>query len=110
MNRRKKGLKVERIVCDYLKNLEYEILEQNYFCGKYGEIDIIAKKDNIIVFIEVRTLNKLEPSMTISISKIKKLEDCINKYVLENNIQNYKFEIVIYSNKKIVYHGEIDYI
>ena len=39
----------------YLKSQGYEILERN-FRTKTGEIDIIAVKNDIIVFVEVKTL------------------------------------------------------
>ena len=32
----------------------FTILERNFRNGKYGEIDIIARKDNVIVFAEVK--------------------------------------------------------
>lgn len=44
----------EDAACDYLKEKGYRILERNFRKG-YGEIDIIAIKGNILVFIEVKT-------------------------------------------------------
>ena len=38
----------------YFKNNGYEILERN-FHSRWGEIDIIAKKEKCIVFVEVKT-------------------------------------------------------
>ncbi len=108
MNKRKKGFKIENIACEYLKNNGYEIIERNFHCGRYGEIDIIAKKDNQIVFIEVRSLNKIEPSKTITLKKLKKLENCINFYISRFPIENYKIEIIIVQNEDVIYHGEIE--
>ncbi|MEO0202922.1 MAG: YraN family protein [candidate division WOR-3 bacterium] len=103
MNKRKKGFEIENKVCEYLKSKGYEIIERNYYCGKYGEIDIIAKKENFVVFIEVRSLNKIEHYYTISYKKLKRLEDCINYYVSEKKIENYRFELVIFNKGKILH-------
>ena len=40
--------------CDYLKGKGYEILEQN-FKNNIGEIDIICRKDDRMIFVEVKT-------------------------------------------------------
>ncbi len=44
----------ENLAVDYLKEKGYEILERN-FQNKWGEIDIVAEKDDIMVFVEVKT-------------------------------------------------------
>jgi putative endonuclease len=44
----------EAVVCAYLRNNGYEILEQNY-TKPFGEIDIIAKRNDVLVFVEVKT-------------------------------------------------------
>ena len=44
----------EKIAAKYLTGLGYRIREQN-FRSREGEIDIIAEKDEFLVFIEVRT-------------------------------------------------------
>lgn len=44
----------ENLATDYLKSKDYKILNRNFIC-KLGEIDIIASKNNIIVFIEVKS-------------------------------------------------------
>lgn len=43
----------EEKACEYLINNGYKILRRN-FKTKIGEIDIIAKKDNTTVFVEVK--------------------------------------------------------
>lgn len=42
---------------EYLKNKGYKILEKN-FKRKWGELDIIAKKKKVLVFVEVKTIKK----------------------------------------------------
>jgi len=44
----------EKIAAEYLTGLGYMIRERN-FRSREGEIDIIAEKDDFLVFIEVRT-------------------------------------------------------
>jgi putative endonuclease len=54
-NRQQKfGEKGETLAARYLKKNGYKILEQNYRT-KLGEIDIIAKENKTIVFIEVKS-------------------------------------------------------
>lgn len=44
----------EEMACEYLKKQGYQILERN-FRKSYGEIDIIARKGDVVVFVEVKT-------------------------------------------------------
>lgn len=52
--KRKKGNKAEEIVVLYLKNIGFQIIDQNYL-KKWGEIDIVAQKSKKIYFIEVKS-------------------------------------------------------
>ena len=54
MTRRETGILGERIARDFLSAKGYGILETNYHC-RDGEIDIIARKQDTLVFVEVRT-------------------------------------------------------
>lgn len=53
MNKRLLGEEKETMVCEFLKKHGYHILERNYR-NRYGEIDIIAKEQDYLVFIEVK--------------------------------------------------------
>lgn len=50
---KKKGTEAEHICQKYLLNQGYQLLDTNYHCA-WGEIDIIAKDGNDLVFIEVK--------------------------------------------------------
>lgn len=51
---RETGNRGEGIAADYLRKKHFEILERN-FKNKFGEIDIIAKDKDVLVFVEVKT-------------------------------------------------------
>ena len=59
MKRRETGIRGEKLAREFLKERGYRILETNYRCPE-GEIDIIARHEDFIVFIEVRTKKSLE--------------------------------------------------
>jgi len=54
MKRQELGAAGEKLARDFLKKKGYKIIESNFRC-RHGEIDIIARKDNMVVFVEVRT-------------------------------------------------------
>ena len=49
-----RGQIAEKLVCEFLSKREYLLIGRNYRC-QGGEIDIIAIKENEIVFVEVRS-------------------------------------------------------
>lgn len=53
MNKRKIGAQKELLAVHYLKSKGMEILEQNFRC-RIGEIDVIARDGETIVFVEVK--------------------------------------------------------
>ncbi len=46
----------ETIAADFLRSIDYEILDRNWRCS-IGELDIVAKTGSTIVFVEVKTRN-----------------------------------------------------
>jgi len=59
MKRKETGILGERLARDFLKKRGYHIIETNYRCPE-GEIDIIARHEDYLVFVEVRTKKSLE--------------------------------------------------
>lgn len=83
---REKGSLAERIAVDYLKNNYFKIIAQN-FSDKWGEIDIIASKDKVLCFIEVKSkfsTDHGEPEGMINRSKIKKIESTAKIFLQKN--------------------------
>ncbi len=54
MKRRDTGILGEKVARDFLKKRGFRILETNYRCPE-GEIDIVARQKDSLVFVEVRT-------------------------------------------------------
>jgi putative endonuclease len=82
MKRRETGLTGERVACDFLEKNGYHIIETNYRCPG-GEIDIIARQENTLVFIEVRTKKSLQfgsPEESITPVKMERLRNVAAHY------------------------------
>jgi len=54
MNKQEKGNWGEELACHFLAQKGYVILERN-FRSRFGELDIVARDDDTLVFVEVRT-------------------------------------------------------
>jgi putative endonuclease len=75
MNRRDIGKLGEKLAQKFLKKRGYHIYETNFRC-QAGEIDIVARRRDYLVFIEVRTKSNLDfgsPEESITESKKKRL-------------------------------------
>jgi len=86
MNTKTVGKTSEESAVNYLIEQGYEILARNYY-SQFGEIDIIAMKNNRISAIEVKYRKNPLVSVfnTIPKSKIKKLENTLYYYLSINN-------------------------
>jgi len=84
-NKKDIGSKGEKLAAEFLVLHNYEIIATNFF-SPYGEIDIIALKDEILVFIEVKTRSSnLDSALnSISISKRKKISRTAALFLAKN--------------------------
>ena len=67
----------EKIAADYLFENGYQVLDQN-FSVKYGEIDLVAQDEGIIVFVEVKTRTSANfglPEDSITPAKLERLQN-----------------------------------
>ena len=108
------GRQGEQLAVSHLQTLGYEIVTTNWRCP-LGEIDIIAKKDNTLVFVEVRSRHaeNTEASFeSVNARKQTKLAALANDY-----IDTYKLDDTIWridvigiaiprSGKAIIEHVE----
>jgi putative endonuclease len=92
------GKRGEDIATEFLRRQGYTILARNYRIAS-GEIDIIAREDNILVFIEVKTCRSSsfgEPETWVSERKQQQIEKVALGYLQEHDIQDVdcRFDVV----------------
>lgn len=90
------GNKAEDLACNYLKKLGFRILKRNFYI-RGGEIDIIAKDKDILVFIEVKARYSHKfglPIESITPWKLKALQKSALFYIQDINWGNkpYRFD------------------
>ncbi len=69
------GLKGEQTVVRYLRKKGWKILERNFQC-RFGELDIIAKDKDCLVFCEVKTRSEgmiAAPQESVTYTKQQKM-------------------------------------
>ena len=79
----------QQIAVKFLKNKNYKIIAENIYF-RVGEIDILAEKENVLSFIEVKTRTNLKfgfPEEGVTDKKREHLEAAIDCYVAENNVE-----------------------
>lgn len=98
LNNKSTGSLGEKLAADYLIKARFTLLEMNYL-RKWGEIDVIVKKDNKVHFVEVKTVSygtkaylesavahgTWRPEENVHDSKLKKLKRAIETWITENN-------------------------
>lgn len=103
---RKLGNLAEERAIEFLLNRSFEIVERNFYC-RYGEIDIIAKRDNILHFIEVKS-GKGEPIERITKSKISKLIKSLNLYIDREKLDiDYSLDAIVIKEEDIEFIDSI---
>ncbi len=103
-NKTETGKLAERAVQKYLKKSGYKIICSNFRCP-IGEIDIIFRKGNDIIFGEVRSItnpNFMQAEESITNSKIKKIVKVAEFYIKTKKLANKNFQFDVFG----VYIGE----
>lgn len=99
------GKKSETKAVLFLKKHGYKILETN-FKNKIGEIDIIAEKDGVIVFIEVKNRSTYRfgrPIEAVDFRKQNKIKKVAEIYLMIKNkyYNDVRFDVVEVSNDNL---------
>ena len=98
MSRKDIGTQNEKLAQKFLKSKGYEILQTNFYC-RFGEIDIICKDNNCLVFVEVRSKSYDDfgsPEETIDYKKQQKIIKTANFFIEKSNInyEEIRFDVI----------------
>ena len=87
--RRKTGQEGEQFIAKQLIERGFTILAQNYR-KPYGEIDLIARKKELLIFVEVKTRRGTSPDLTFLVppSKQRKIGLVAREYLSSHDIDN----------------------
>lgn len=99
--RQQKGLSGERLAADHLEKLGFEILEHRYRFG-HKEIDLIARKDELVIFVEVKNRSSEDYApleLSVPERKRRNLIEAAQGYLNEKGIggesRQYRFDVIL---------------
>lgn len=100
------GDESETLATRYLEEEGFVILERNYFARKLGEIDIIAKHDGVLHFIEVKSgKSDFDPIYNITPAKLRKVINSAHYY-----LKSKKLDMAFSIDALIIRYGEVEFI
>jgi putative endonuclease len=96
---RAKGSSAEQVAADYLLAKGYQILERNFSC-RVGELDIIARHEGDVVFVEVRSAssrNTVDPVYSVNYRKQSKISRAAEWYLSTHfaEVPAARFDVVV---------------
>lgn len=99
---RAKGNLAEDSACRFLYDSDFNVVQRNFY-SRYGEIDIIAVKDEVLHFIEVKSALDYESAIqNITPKKLSCLIKTGDIYLKKNALNvEYMYDAVIVTPKKI---------
>lgn len=106
------GVKAENIAKIYLAKNCYKVLHSNWTC-RWGEIDIIAQKNEVTIFFEVKYRSSLKfglPEDALTYHKKRALYRSIRKYLFKNNIfdEKWRLDIICILAKSLKHYKSVE--
>jgi putative endonuclease len=89
------GQQGELLAAAFLRQRGYEIIENNWRCTR-GEIDIIARAGEMIVFVEVRTRHAdvtSEAFESVNVRKQSRMQTAVHLYIAEHKLEDSTWRI-----------------
>ena len=99
---RAKGNLAEDRASKFLDDNDFTIVERNFY-SRFGEIDIIAVKDEVLHFVEVKSGLDFESAIqNITPSKLNKFIKTVNVYLKKNSLDvDFMIDAVVVTPKDI---------
>lgn len=102
-----KGDIAEDLAAKYLLDNGFIIIDRNYY-ARYGEIDIIALKDSVYHFIEVKSGKNFEPLLNVTQKKLEKIIKSVYIYLLNNSLDvSFCIDVITIKNGKIDFFDNV---
>jgi len=100
------GRQNEAKAIEFLIAEGFTIIEQNYYARKLGEIDIIASRDDVLHFIEVKSSQAdFDPIYNFTASKQRKVINSSYYYLKSKNL-----DMVFSIDLILIRWGEIEFL
>ena len=114
MKRKETGNLGEKLARDHLKKKRHRILDTNYRCP-HGEIDIISRQKDTLVFTEVRTKTGTDfgtPEESITRTKRERMRACAHYYLQthENPVKTWRIDVAAVEMDKNGKPSRIEFI
>ena len=90
------GQRGEDCATKYLESYGYKICERN-FRTPFGELDIVCRKENVIIFVEVKTLKEnasgFTPELHFTENKMQKMQRTIRAYLKDRLVIGIDYQL-----------------
>jgi len=113
-DKRKLGDIGENLACEFLRRRGFEVIERNYL-RKWGELDIVARKDGVIRFVEVKSVthgtSEYRAEDNMHPWKLKRLSRVMQTYLLEKKLDcDWQLDLVTVKIDTIGRTGRVEMI
>ena len=93
----KTGSKGEQLAAEFLSGKGFEIVARNYRHAR-GEIDMIVRRDDWTIFVEVKTRSSLDfgqPEEFVTPGQARKIYDAAEEFIFSTDWQGHvRFDVV----------------
>jgi putative endonuclease len=100
------GNEAEDLAVRFLEEAGFRIVERNYYARKLGEIDIVAVKEGVLHFVEVKSASRdFDPVYNLTSGKLRRVVNSAHYYLKEKNL-----DLPFCIDALIVRRGEVELI
>lgn len=109
LNTRSKGNRGEDLACRLLEEKGYDICARNYRC-RFGEIDIIAHKENTYIFAEVKSRARSDSGYAeeaVSVQKQRKICAAADHFRMRMQIterSGFRFDVITINRGEVTHY------
>ncbi len=100
------GNESEELATRFLEEAGFRIIERNYYARKLGEIDIVAMKEGVLHFVEVKSAGAdFDPVYNLTPTKLRRVINSAHYYLKEKEL-----DLPFCIDALIIRRGEVELI